>query len=837
MPEDPSILELAKAVKKLAELVKKNAEHSKPADLKSVNVELFKKVSSEISKKFKAFGIEFEKKVSNNEQQAEMYAASAEVLGNKIDDSLLKLRKSLLRKLNKSEKYLENISESLSNVDKVIKVGKPKKEARQVVDEPKPVDLQDISKTAASKIAKQIKAGEEHQEKAKGIIQIATDIKETGESIWKNKFWVAFIGAGVAMILTSMGMQMRSLVASLGIGAAIPNIIKGVSNSLKEGGFLRNIATTVTGLITGTFKALTSPLRKGGAIYESAATVLNKIAETRIGKFTKDILKTITKGFKSIFSIIPAAFGEIKFGEHFDKIKTALKDNKWLKGIISGGKAGGVWLLKKLPVIGLVISIGEAAAKMITGEPAKILSGVGNLAAGIAYMFPGVGTAIGLGIDFLNYLYESEAEEFEEREGRPPSFFESITTVIWGMLKKAPIIGWAIKSGEAIQAFVTAPSLEGFGKVLMTTVAGDPAMFEAAKWLASWFVDVDGIEMLEDSDSFTTAGGNVIANAMRTVWGSFKETTFYKYISNVGGAVATLAQNPSIENFADLLDKLTPGDFENPVSSILRLIDSGIDWFTAPLSAGVPAYGDISINKYMELWVNEKIIDPFFDMIDQIGDLIQEAIDFVNKKIDEAFGAVKMPGEIIDTYKEAKAVEEQSEQGKMTLLEKRLKALEEAGIIMKREEGLIFDESDEDFQKRVDKAYIENIKNKRKQQEEMPKEEMLPDQSLYDQYEKDRFIEDAGEAFKEAVVSAQTPAAYDSAHLNLLETKEPDVSDLKEQSQMNNNLLQKLIDTLSNKEEATNNNANISSSPTYNYNFQVEGGISTFRKGVANADF
>lgn len=824
MPEDPSILELAKAVKKLAELVKKNAEHSKPADLKSVNVELFNQVSSEISKKFKAFGFEFEKKVSNNEQQAEMYAASAEVLGNKIDDSLLKLRKSLLRKLNKSEKYLESISQSLSNVDKVVKISNKKDdEPREVVKEKEKVLVDDFSQNALNDMASALK------QDADNILQLPEGIDIDKESIWKNRFWYGFIGAGIAMILTSMGMQMRSLVASLGISAAIPNIIKGVSKFLKESGFLGNIVSTATGIITGAFKTI-GKLLKSGAMFLGVGKALDKIAETKTGEIAKFIFTELKAGFNSLLTGTSNIFKKLKLDSHFTKIKTALKDSKLIAAILGGGGA----ILKRLPVIGLVISLGEAAAKMITGEPAKMLSGLANVAAGIAYMFPGVGTAIGLGIDFLNYLYESEAEEFEEREGRPPSFFESITTVIWGMLKKAPIIGWAIKSGEAIQAFAKAPSLEGFGKVLMTTAAGDPAMFEAAKWLASWFVDVDGIEMLEDSDSFTTAGGNMIANAMRTVWGSFKETTFYKYISNVGGAVATLAQNPSIENFADFLDKLTPGDFENPVSSILRLIDSGIDWFTAPLSPGTPAMGEIGVKKYMELWVNEKIIDPFFDMIDQIGDLIQEAIDFVNKKIDEAFGAVKTPGEIIDIYKENKAVEEQSEQGRMTLLEKRLKALEEAGIIMKREEGFIFDESDEDFQKRVDKAYIENIKNKREQQEEMPKEEIQPDQSLYDQFEKDRFIEEAGEAFKEAVVSAQTPAPYDPAHLNLLETRESDVKDLKEQSQLNNNLMQQLIDTIMNKDDKAASNNSVTSSPTYNYNFSVEGGISTFRKGVAN---
>ena len=311
MPEDPSILELAKAVKKLAELVKKNAEHSKPADLKSVNVELFNQVSSEISKKFKAFGFEFEKKVSNNEQQAEMYAASAEVLGNKIDDSLLKLRKSLLRKLNKSEKYLESISQSLSNVDKVVKISNKKDDKpREVVKEKEKVVVDEYSQNALNEMASALK------QDANNILQLPEGVDIDKESIWKNRFWYGIVIAGISMILTSMGMQMRSLVASLGIGAAIPNIIKGIYNSLKEGWFLRNIATTVTGLITGTFKALTSPLRKGGAIYESAATVLNKIAETWIGKFTKNILKTVTNYFKEVFSIIPATFGEIKFGEH-----------------------------------------------------------------------------------------------------------------------------------------------------------------------------------------------------------------------------------------------------------------------------------------------------------------------------------------------------------------------------------------------------------------------------------------------------------------------------------------------------------------------------------------
>ena len=46
--------------------------------------------------------------------------------------------------------------------------------------------------------------------------------------------------------------------------------------------------------------------------------------------------------------------------------------------------------------------------------------------------------------------------------------------------------------------------------------------------------------------------------------------------------------------------------------------------------------------------------------------------------------------------------------------------------------------------------------------------------------------------------------------------------------------MQKLIDSIMNKEDKAASNNSVTSAPTYNYNFSVEGGISTFRKGVAN---
>lgn len=112
-------------------------------------------------------------------------------------------------------------------------------------------------------------------------------------------------------------------------------------------------------------------------------------------------------------------FTKVKLGEKVTKFFSALKGFKFLQPflkplkalfnpILKGGKAVGGWLFKKLPGIGFLLSLGIGMDKILNQE-GKTIEGLLDIASGFAYMFPGIGTVIGLGIDALNWLINSDA--------------------------------------------------------------------------------------------------------------------------------------------------------------------------------------------------------------------------------------------------------------------------------------------------------------------------------------------------------------------------------------------------------------------------------------------
>ena len=70
-----------------------------------------------------------------------------------------------------------------------------------------------------------------------------------------------------------------------------------------------------------------------------------------------------------------------------------------------------------MPIIGSLFSFYEAYKKFKQGGIDNIVFGIMDLAAGIAYAFPGVGTAIGLGVDVLQYFLKNKADEFKKETG------------------------------------------------------------------------------------------------------------------------------------------------------------------------------------------------------------------------------------------------------------------------------------------------------------------------------------------------------------------------------------------------------------------------------------
>ena len=117
------------------------------------------------------------------------------------------------------------------------------------------------------------------------------------------------------------------------------------------------------------------------------------------------MISTVKTKVKSVFSSIKGAL---------------LKPFKLFKGGAVGGifkKVGGMLfkllkpVLKRIPGIGSMISWAFAVSRFKSGD---VVGGLIDVASGIATLFPGVGTAIGIGLDVLNAFLDSKKGKEEK---------------------------------------------------------------------------------------------------------------------------------------------------------------------------------------------------------------------------------------------------------------------------------------------------------------------------------------------------------------------------------------------------------------------------------------
>lgn len=167
-------------------------------------------------------------------------------------------------------------------------------------------------------------------------------------------------------------------------------------------------------------------------------------------------------------------------------------------------------LLRKLPLVGLLISTGEALSKFKEGGSKNIISGMMDIAAGISYMFPGIGTAIGLGVDVLNYFFEKTIDNAAV-EGRPVNTFGDIYTILQDAILGSPVGQWVVQLGEKFSNIFAEPGAEslydffehiglvwlgdmfntldkGIGNLLgLSNNTGD--ITSLTDWMSSWVAD------------------------------------------------------------------------------------------------------------------------------------------------------------------------------------------------------------------------------------------------------------------------------------------------------------------------------------------------------------
>jgi hypothetical protein len=245
------------------------------------------------------------------------------------------------------------------------------------------------------------------------------------------------------------------------LGDRLPKILKGIftKQPLQEkptsgglgllgGGIallLGGLAALVTGLMTdGPFKGILKILSKAGL------TGGIKLLQTA-AKFFIDGLKQVIMAPVNILKSVAKSIGKI-FGK--EAYKTILKPLRGLTGIFTkmlGGLVKFVTpLLKKLPLIGTIISWGFAFSRFKSGD---VVGGIIDVLSGIASIFPGVGTAIAIGLDVLNAFLDVKSgganeKASQKKTGLLKEWALGLGKLLYDGIKYIPIIGPLLQAVE-----------------------------------------------------------------------------------------------------------------------------------------------------------------------------------------------------------------------------------------------------------------------------------------------------------------------------------------------------------------------------------------------------
>ena len=368
------------------------------------------------------------------------------------------------------------------------------------------------------------------------------------------------------------------------LGPGLLGVLKG---ALMAGGgialLLGGVAALVTGLQTdGPFKGLLKIFSKVGIM--GGLKLLEKGALTFIKNMKSlvnapvNLLKTAYKGLRSIFGkgiakTITTAIG--KSAGLFTKMASGL-----LKFLAP--------LLRRIPLVGTVISLGFAYTRFKKGD---IIGGVIDVLSGIANAFavvPGfglIGSGIALGLDVLNAFLDykaggSSAEASKKKGGLIGDFFKGLAGWIYEKSKYLPVIGRLIKAGEAFYNKDWAKGLTQLSRIIPGT---------------GWVMDLFGyteekqeqvvggqLKVMEDLTSYikTIIWDKVFGFASRT-WNAAKEwwnnakNWWNEKTQAVGDFFGKIGSD--IKDFAvNLKDKIT-----NTISDYASKIKDGVkNWWS-----------------------------------------------------------------------------------------------------------------------------------------------------------------------------------------------------------------------------------------------------------------
>ena len=318
-----------------------------------------------------------------------------------------------------------------------------------------------------------------------------------------------------------------------------PGIGKLLSGALMAGGgvalLLGGLAALITGLNTdGPFKGLLKILSRVGI--SGGLKLLEKGALSLI-KNLKSFVNAPIKLFQTAYKALRGIFGKSVSKTLTGAIaKTPGLLTKMLGGLVKFIKP----LLKRLPLIGTVISLSFAYTRFKSGD---VVGGIIDVLSGVATLIPGAGTAISIGLDVLNAFLDAKAggatgETSQKKAGMIGDFFGKIYDYIGEKLSGA--FSWVVEIGKKVIA-------GNWGEAFVEVAKLVPAM--------GWVVDLMGGE-----ETVTTAGNAVGGQSINFLKG-VKDYIFDKFNKALGwvGKIGELVFSGKWGDVIGELAKVSPG--------------------------------------------------------------------------------------------------------------------------------------------------------------------------------------------------------------------------------------------------------------------------------------
>jgi hypothetical protein len=125
----------------------------------------------------------------------------------------------------------------------------------------------------------------------------------------------------------------------------------------------------------------------------------------------------------------------------FDFAKMALKATKFVTKL-------GKPFFKRIPLLGSLLSFADAWDNF---QNDNILAGSLDLVSGVANLFPGIGTALSLGVDVLNTLMSTKGEDGKTRFQAVGDWFSKV----WEWVKETPVMKAFFDLYDGIEAIFT----------------------------------------------------------------------------------------------------------------------------------------------------------------------------------------------------------------------------------------------------------------------------------------------------------------------------------------------------------------------------------------------